>query len=305
MIACENDNGTVIQVPRDLDDFIVLRIIGRGSTCVVAEAQNRHTGSGHALKIIDIDEMRQRGLFDKIQKELDVISRLQRHENIVEYQRHFEKDGLLIIVFELCPVGDLLTAIMDGEFNNLTDLKRAYVQILSAVAFLHENNIAHGDIKPENILFDASHTPKLTDFGYCHRCRIGSQKDKSGTLFYAAPQLLRKGNFDTHKADVWSLGITFFAMAASQFPFPDGNDESTARQIVSGRLLWPRSLDEEVKQFLQRILIVDEEARPSIEQIMSDPFLAEFNIPVKASANPDGLTGIPNSPICPYAQAAT
>jgi serine/threonine protein kinase len=60
---------------------------------------------------------------------------------------------------------------------------------VSAVRYLHERGLSHGDIKPENVVFDARGNAKLIDFAY-RKDRIGPEEDKTGTLHSPAPEML-------------------------------------------------------------------------------------------------------------------
>jgi serine/threonine protein kinase len=109
--------------------------------------------------------------------------------------------------------------------------------IVSAVSYLHREGISHGDLKPENIVLMKDGGVKLIDFGYCKEMQFGLDSDKWGTLAYASPELLRRGIYDTRKADSWSLGILLFVITTKTFPYASSHDDLVRGLILRGQLL--------------------------------------------------------------------
>ena len=100
------------------------------------------------------------------------------------------------------------------------EAKHLFRQTVEGVAYLHSQNIAHRDIKLENILLDEKQSIKLIDFGFS----IISQKDKllniyCGTPTYMSPELAMKKNYQGWQADVWALGVLLYVLLCGRFPF--------------------------------------------------------------------------------------
>ena len=96
-------------------------------------------------------------------------------------------------------------------------------QVVSAVHYLHRENICHRDIKPENIMIDKSGNAKLIDFGFVGLERKESQNYMQtfcGSLFYSPPEMLKKEPYIGHSCDIWSLGIVLHFMLDGNLPFP-------------------------------------------------------------------------------------
>ena len=149
--------------------------------------------------------------------------------------------------------------------------------ILEAIKYLHQRGIAHGDIKPENILLDSDFNPKLSDFGYCKTNIIAGDESKSGTLYYAAPELFIRGQFNTLKTDIWSIGILLYIVSEGSFPFINGNQKFTIMQITSGKLNFKPDISDILINVIKRCTQLNPENRPTIEELIEDEYFCNFN----------------------------
>lgn len=272
-IAGYTDDGYLIQVPNAIKTYIIRKVMGTGSTAIVVEAEDEVTGRLYAIKVMSKSNLRARGIMSKTAKEIEVLKMI-RHPNIVNCVDIIEENELIYIVLEHCSDGDLLSWILDGKVNS-RNMKKIFSQILRGVRYLHSIGISHGDLKPENVLMSDNGIPKLADFGYAHTRRWGDEDEKSGTLLYACPELLKDGIFDTQKADVWALGITLFAMKTGQFPYTDGDDKYTAKQIVKRSFIWPANIDHDTKSLVDKMCHLRPECRPTIDELLTDPYLPD------------------------------
>lgn len=100
------------------------------------------------------------------------------------------------------------------------EARNLFRQIVEGIDYLHKKNIAHRDIKLENILLDQSNTIKIIDFGFS----ILMQKDRllnvfCGTPSYMSPELATKKDYQGWHADVWALGVLLYVFLCGKFPF--------------------------------------------------------------------------------------
>ena len=100
------------------------------------------------------------------------------------------------------------------------EAKMLFRQTVEAMDYLHKKNVAHRDIKLENILLDESHKIKIIDFGFS----VTTQKDKllnifCGTPSYMSPEIATKKDYHGWHADVWALGVLLFVFLCGKFPF--------------------------------------------------------------------------------------
>lgn len=278
------DEDCYVQVPKSISHYVPRRIMGTGSTCVVVEAEDRVSGRLHAIKIMPKENLEQRKIMKRIRMEMDVMQKL-THKNIVECSDVLEDDTYIYIVMEHCAGKDLLEWILEGKIQDDDMLKSIFSQILSAVCYLHSIGIAHGDIKAENVIMTESGVPKLTDFGYVHTQRWAGEDEKSGTIYYAAPELLTSGIFDTQKADVWALGILLFAMKTGQFPYAEGDSRFTAKQIAGMKFKWPMNIDCDTEDFVKRMCQKRPTSRPAVAELLTDPYLPQRKFSNNSACN--------------------
>ena len=135
-----------------------------------------------------------------------------------------------LIVMEFIPLAVNLQRMIDED---VTYPWRKYAQqLVAAVGYLHQHNILHLDIKPDNILVDTKHQCKLIDFGCSQRKSEPTLSACQGTHAYRAPELF-KGQLPTVKADIYSLGITLWSMKHQQRPYNGQNNDVIIYQVVA------------------------------------------------------------------------
>ncbi len=98
------------------------------------------------------------------------------------------------------------------------DVVSAALQLLDAVAYLHDKGIIHGDIKPSNVLVNSDRQLKLLDLGIATRPGEPVADGFKGTLGYAAPELL-KGGAPSVATDLYSVGALLYTCLTGRPPF--------------------------------------------------------------------------------------
>ncbi|TNY17533.1 kinase-like domain-containing protein, partial [Rhodotorula diobovata] len=99
-------------------------------------------------------------------------------------------------------------------------LQRILAQIADAVCFLHEHSIVHRDIKDENVVLDPEGNVRLIDFGSAAYVREGRKFDTfSGTLDFAAPEVLKGARYSGKEQDIWALGVLGYVLICGECPF--------------------------------------------------------------------------------------
>jgi serine/threonine protein kinase len=274
MIATETEEGVSLSIPRRFGNYIVQNVIGQGSTCVVIDACDRLTGQSYAVKVMSYNDLTNRNIIPLVERELAILRRLS-HERVIHFHEFLRLGDLLLFVTDHYVGGDLLSWIIENRIENLSTLKRLFYDVVLAVQYLHNQGIAHNDIKPENVMINSAGRAVLVDFGYAKDFAFAGDNAKNGTLMYAAPELLRPGTYDTQKADIWSLAILLYVMAVGKFPFVGDDEQKIVHQIIRGKFKFPSNMDTQVKALIRRMAQVNVNKRPTIECVVEDPFFDE------------------------------
>lgn len=197
------------------------------------------------------------------------------HPHIIRIYDTFEDEFSNYLVMEYCSNGTI------KDKGNLSYDKFVYYakQILSAVAFCHSNNIAHRDIKPDNIFLDQYDHAKLGDFGMAKKFQDNEKSnEKCGSLLFTAPEMHLYQEICPFKADIWALGITFFYMATGQYPFQATTREQMIQMISRGEIdynYYP--INPKIRFLLKKMTSKNSENRLSAEKLLELPIFTSEN----------------------------
>ena len=156
---------------------------------------------------------------------------------------------------------------------------KSLTQMLSAVTYMHEHNIAHRDLKLENWVLmtpNAWSDLKLIDFGLSTHFRRDEMMTRVvGSSYYVAPQVLKRSY--TEACDLWSLGVIAYMLLSGAPPFYGASDTLIKQAIINGSYSFPTSLfkdvSEEAKHFVSGLLSYAPEYRMTARQALKHPWL--------------------------------
>ena len=184
------------------------RDLGKGAFGTVFLAREDVSRRQVAIKQLNSqDADRQRVIIHEMQ----MVSRF-NHPNIITYHHHFSDNGLLFLVMEYCAGGSVRDAIARRKIST-TEALNWILMLAEALEFVHEKEIVHHDVKPDNILFTENGTIKLSDFGIANT--------GGGTLAYMSPEALDRDEHSVGdpRVDIYALGVTLMELLTYQNPF--------------------------------------------------------------------------------------
>ena len=255
-----------------MENYIALEMIGEGAFGKVYKGQRKCTN-----QIVAIKKIVKKGKSEKdlknLRQEIDISRRLY-HENIIQLLDSFETNNEFCLVSEFA-TGQLYEVIEEDKRLPESEIRKITQQLTSALYYLHENNIIHRDIKPQNILLSANGVIKICDFGFArffdNKTMITSIK---GTPLYMAPELLSEYPYNK-KADLWSLGVILYELFVGQPPFYTNSFQTLMKKIHKEDIRYPDSMTPQFKYFLKGLLHKNPKDRWDWPKILSHPFLKE------------------------------
>lgn len=266
--------------PLSIDDFDLLKVIGKGSFGKVMQVKKKDTQKVYALKAIRKSYIVSKSEVTHTLAERTVLARVDC-PFIVPLKFSFQSPEKLYLVLAFINGGELFYHLQkEGRF----DLSRARfytAELLCALETLHNLDVIYRDLKPENILLDYQGHIALCDFGLCKLNM--KDKDKTdtfcGTPEYLAPELLL-GQGYSKVVDWWTLGVLLYEMLTGLPPYYDEDVPKMYKKILQEPLRFPDGFDREAKDLLIGLLSRDPKRRlgyNGAEEIKNHPFFSQMS----------------------------
>lgn len=201
-----------------------------------------------------------------------------RHPHIATLYEVIVTENTVWLAMEYCQGNELYQYMIDHGRLKQDQVKRIFSQLVGAVAYTHSKNCAHRDLKLENTLLDRDFNVKLADFGFTREYQSRVMLETvCGTVCYMAPEMISRAKYHGHSIDIWSLGVILYTLLYGEMPFEEETDDETKTKILFEE---PKYVDPSVpapaQLLVQRMLSKDPKDRPSLSQILENPYLEEF-----------------------------
>ncbi|KAM4039802.1 dual specificity mitogen-activated protein kinase kinase 7 isoform 1-T1 [Anomaloglossus baeobatrachus] len=268
----------------DINDLENLGEIGSGTCGQVWKMRFKKTGH-----VIAVKQMRRSGNKEenkRILMDLDVVLKSHDCPYIVQCYGTFITNTDVFIAMELMGTcAEKLKKRIQGPIPE-SILGKMTVAIVNALYYLKEKHgVIHRDVKPSNILLDASGQIKLCDFGISGRLVDSKAKTRSaGCAAYMAPERIdppdpTKPDYDI-RADVWSLGISLVELATGQFPYKNCKTdfEVLTKVLQEEPPVLPHNMGFSplFQSFVKDCLTKDHRKRPKYNKLLEHPFLRRY-----------------------------
>jgi len=215
-----------------------------------------------------------------LDREMRIWKELQ-HPNIVPVFEVFGSPQGCCITMEGSKCGDLLDHVQRNDYLAEGEAKRIMLPIISAVDFLHERDIAHRDLKCENIVLFEGGKVKLTDFGFARSCRHPTNGTKvlsetfCGSIPYVAPEVLEGTPYNPKYSDVWSLGVILYVVLYGFLPLPDDNVLELLHRAKEQDIFFPEHpyVSDRAIDMMLAMMEPDVLARPTVKDVQKSAWL--------------------------------
>ncbi|KAF9117199.1 Suppressor of Sensor Kinase (SLN1) [Mortierella sp. AM989] len=281
-----------------LTDSVAIRwqmakYIGSGTFGTVYLGTNSDTGELIAVKEIRFQNASM-SLVKSIRDEMKVM-KMMHHPNIVRYDNIEVHRHKVFIFMEYCQGGSLADLLEHGRIEDEKVIKFYTLQMLKGLAYLHDKNVVHRDVKPDNILLDHLGNIKYVDFGAAkilaknQRTRTHGRSaaesisvgvganSLNGTPMYMAPEVIKNGEKGRKGSmDIWSLGCCVLEMATGRRPWAHLDNEWAVMYHVATShppLPDPSQMTAKGIAFLKRCFTRSSRERPSAVELLRDEWL--------------------------------
>lgn len=246
----------------------------RGKYAAVRRCRHRSSGEKFAAKFLR-KRRRSTDLRPEILHEVAILDACKASPRIVRLHKVFESAQEMILLLELAPGGELQMLLDRDEVPEEREVRRLMRQILAGLVDLHAINVAHLDIKPQNVVLTGEFPVcevKLCDLGISRYISDGTDiRDILGTPDYVAPEVL---NYEpiSLATDMWSVGVLLYVLLTGCSPFGGDSKQETFCNISQCNLDFPEDLFEDVsedaKDLMRKLMVKEPSKRLTAQQCL-------------------------------------
>ncbi|XP_037544549.1 myosin light chain kinase, smooth muscle [Nematolebias whitei] len=262
-----------------IDHYDLHEKLGTGKFGSVYKLTHKETGCVCAGKFYKGRRAKER---DAARKEIELMNYL-HHPKLVQCLGAYDQKPEMVMVMEFIAGGELFERIVDDTFEHTESNSVRYMQqILEGIAYMHQQNIVHLDLKPENIVcVDTTGTSiKIIDFGLASRLdRSAPLKVLHGTPEFVAPEVI---NYEpvSLATDLWSIGVICYILLSGESPFQGSCESETLALVTAAQWEFDdesfQDITEEAKDFIGSLLNKDPRKRMSCEEGLAHPWMEKF-----------------------------
>jgi len=272
------------------DYYDICEELGTGAFGVVHRAVEKSTGRNFVAKFINTQSAAEK---NTVKAEIGIMNQL-HHQNLLNLHDAFEDQHEMILVLEYLSGGELFDQIAEEDYKMTEAEVIHYIkQVCDGLCHMHEQNIVHLDVKPENILCTTkkSRDVKLVDFGLSAKLDPEQiVKVSTATADFASPEIA------DHEAvgfytDMWAVGVLSYVLLSGLSPFAGSEREETLENVR--KCSWKfdsegfRNISDIGRDFISKLLIKNPTKRMTVHEALDHPWLSvehpEFTSRIPAS----------------------
>ncbi|XP_038051994.1 uncharacterized protein LOC119724824 isoform X2 [Patiria miniata] len=273
--SCSEDEDISLSRGPYEEKYTTLLSIGKGAFGFVKMATRKQDGTLVIVKFIRKAKILKENWvtdeeFGRVPLEVAMLLRF-NHPNIVKVLDFTENEDFFQMIMEKHGSGIDLFEFIDRQ-PILDEALASYMfrQVVSAVAFLHDKNILHRDIKDENLIIDERFHIKLIDFGSAAYMAPGKLFGTfCGTLEYCSPEVLLGNKYKGPELEMWAIGVTLYTLIFQENPFYD------AEEIIQSILKPPFGVSNDLMQLIAWLLHPEPEWRCTLRDMQNHHWITQ------------------------------
>lgn len=247
-------------IGKNIGKYRIVEHLGSGGMAEVYKAHQPSLDRYVAIKLMHpflAQDAEFRGRFEREAKAVAAL----RHSNIIQVHDFDIEGGQYYMVMEFIDGPTLRRRIEDiyghGRRLPIPEVIRIIKDVGSALAYAHKRGMVHRDVKPANVMMDSSDRVVLTDFGIA-KILAGPQYTASGAMVgtpaYMAPEI-GLGKPGDGRSDIYALGVMLYQLLTGRVPYDADTPVAVMMKHVNEPLPMPRSINPEIPEGLERIIL--------------------------------------------------
>ncbi|OHT09561.1 CAMK family protein kinase [Tritrichomonas foetus] len=281
-------------------NYVFHEVIGKGGYATIYRVTSILFNQDFAAKVMHVNGNHDK--WENFQQEVEALKRLD-HENIILLYDAFKYENNYVMILEYCEHGSLANELGENGLPPERLISIIY-QIGKALQYMHDNNFAHCDLKPQNILIDKYGRAKLSDFGLTVITEKNEMKQEfRGTPVFTPPEIIKKRPHSKFLADLWSFGVMICVLANGQIPWNVLNPVQMKTDICNGYIVMPRNLRPDFIKIIRNTVVLRPENRMPLKDILAFPCFDDCDKIGQLSHQNQSLTHVsinrkPTEPLC-------
>ena len=243
---------------RRIPGYQIISKLGAGAMATVFKARQLSLDRTVAIKILPPDVSHNPEYVDRFYREGKAAARL-NHPNIVQAIDVGEANGVHYFVMEYVEGHTLYDELAEGKVFSEAEALDIIIQIARALEHAHKQGLIHRDVKPKNIMITVNGLAKLADMGLA---RIASDAKAAqaeagrafGTPYYISPEQIRGEVHIDFRADIYSLGATFYHLVTGRVPFEGPTPVAVMQKHLKEPLVPPDHINTQLSAGLGEVV---------------------------------------------------
>jgi serine/threonine protein kinase len=281
-------------IGQSLGRYKILEQLGEGGMATVYKAHDSRLDRFVAIKVIRTDQFAPNILnemMNRFEREAKALAKLS-HPNIVHVHDYGEYEGAPYLVMEYLPCGALKQ--VPGTPMAWQQVSQILLPIAHALAYAHEHNIIHRDIKPGNILLTEKGLPMLSDFGIAKILESDEAAALTGTgVGIGTPEYMAPEQWTGQsgpKSDIYSLGVVLYELVTGRKPYKADTPIGVMLKQVKDPLPRPSEFVPDLPEGLENVILKALEKQPEDRYQNMSEFAAALEALAGGGNPPTGPT---------------